>query len=66
MGSSLFGYFKLNAHGVVRGNPGQTRCSSVIRNCFCQWIVSYSWDVGITANFVVKLCGLRDDLVLIL
>ena len=57
------GYYKIKLDGSSKGNP--THVSSiVIRNNDGVWITGCVRGLGVTSNFVIELCGLRDGLLL--
>ena len=58
------GFYKINSDGSSKGNLGTTSYSVVIHNNDGVLIASCVKGLGVTSNFVVELCGLKDGLLL--
>ncbi|GAV81533.1 RVT_3 domain-containing protein [Cephalotus follicularis] len=55
-------YYKLNTYGSARGNPGMPRAGGLIRNAYGNWIVRFTYNIGICSSIQVKLWGIQTGL----
>ena len=58
------GWFKLNIDGAASRNPRKPTIVVVIRYGNGFWMIGYAKGLGVSLNFIVELCALRDGLLL--